>query len=1035
MYLSLFPTEHQLLALNPGGLALRGIFLSRDPEELCKERKTVLEVQGKVDLLSSSKPLQDLTVQFESVGREKRFQQCLKLKEREKYPDCLVTGILKLPFNGPQENPKYSLTHKDLESLLCHLEKIESILETVCQLNSLNDTQHQAYLIYEAVKSLREAGWGEKDCCTGVKILCRTLGNEISPKIKEGEQWKAWSKIDKEQSRLRHRGAEPSGSYIDSLEVKKKKLREEQLGFKVSNFMIKFIEQMHSPDNFRKFFMQWLKLELDSRSRKNLKALHSKYKELCDSGKTQAEEEKLKNLDREIPESSLGLEHLLREVGQIYEATASNSTPQERSQYQQLPRYAAELMLDGVPLELIDGDASNIPLQWVTNVLQEISDIIGKESRMFVVTVLGVQSTGKSTLLNTMFGLQFAVSSGRCTRGAFMQLLRVKDDLQKKLGCDFVMVIDTEGLKAPELSQRVDSYEHDNELATLVIGLSDLTLVNMSSENSTEMKDILQIVVHAFIRMREVGKRPNCQFIHQNAGDVAVHEKNFRDRKYFLDQLNEMTKAAARMEGREGSYSSFGDVMEYDSSKSNWYIGNLWHGNPPMAAVSPGYCKNTLDLKKHIFDCLEKRKHRPGTIHNFGEWLKNIWAAVKKENFIFSFKNSLVAEAYNDLSLQYCDWEWELREHDRFYSESDPVEKLGRQKTMYLEIFKDTYCKRDQTQKKAEMFCEDSLKPAVRDCVRSKLGAALLEDLRCNRMSLALSTSKFFHVSLLVHLLEEDCFSKYYRYINHYEDFAIEWVKECVVKHCADETDNRRTRMAGLAVDILKRVSYTAKEAIKDAGACTVSNKLEDFLDAFVAKMDSELVIPTDNLEIIAFQSDGNIKDFVDAILVGVNEIEKAMEDEIARWDVEQTISELPTKPTDELVKSLLNCRKQCPFCHVPCERAGLNHSDHFSEYHIPDGLSGYINILQVLSTEICTISVTSAEKFKNEDTDYKYVSYKNYKSVNDYYKSWQIQADSSYKASSYWKYVFHRFNRDFAQRYGVKPAEIPEGWNITKEQ
>ncbi|XP_030418116.1 up-regulator of cell proliferation-like [Gopherus evgoodei] len=45
---------------------------------------------------------------------------------------------------------------------------------------------------------------------------------------------------------------------------------------------------------------------------------------------------------------------------------------------------------------------------------------------------------------------------------------------KKELGCDFILVIDTEGLKAPELALLEDNYEHDNELATLVIGLTDV---------------------------------------------------------------------------------------------------------------------------------------------------------------------------------------------------------------------------------------------------------------------------------------------------------------------------------------------------------------------------------------------------------------------------------------------------------------------------------------------------------------------------------------------------------------------------------
>ncbi|CAM5119335.1 unnamed protein product [Eretmochelys imbricata] len=207
---------------------------------------------------------------------------------------------------------------------------------------------------------------------------------------------------------------------------------------------------------------------------------------------------------------------------------------------------------------------------------------------MVVITVLGVQSTGKSTLLNTMFGLQFAVISGRCTRGALMMLIKVTEAVQEVLGYDFILVIDTEGLKAPELAALEDSYQHDNELATLVIGLSDITIINMAMENATEMKDVLQIVVHAFLRMEEIEQQANCQFVHQNVSDVSAHDQNMRDRKQLLEQLNEMTKAAARME-KQSREMAFSDIMEYDPEKQNWYMTGLWHEVPPMAPVNIGY--------------------------------------------------------------------------------------------------------------------------------------------------------------------------------------------------------------------------------------------------------------------------------------------------------------------------------------------------------------------------------------------------------------------------------------------------------------
>lgn len=148
-------------------------------------------------------------------------------------------------------------------------------------------------------------------------------------------------------------------------------------------------------------------------------------------------------------------------MGQLYESSVS--LPETEKSWQQLhhlPKLCAELLLDGFPLELVDGDASNIPLRWVSDVLCQPNALVQPKRKILVVTVLGVQSTGKSTLLNTMFGVQFAVSSGRCTREAFMLLIKVKEDIKKQLNCDFVMIIDTEGLKSPELAKLHDSYEH-----------------------------------------------------------------------------------------------------------------------------------------------------------------------------------------------------------------------------------------------------------------------------------------------------------------------------------------------------------------------------------------------------------------------------------------------------------------------------------------------------------------------------------------------------------------------------------------------
>ncbi|XP_069591172.1 up-regulator of cell proliferation-like [Ranitomeya imitator] len=477
----------------------------------------------------------------------------------------------------------------------------------------------------------------------------------------QGDLWKKLSKLEKEFCRMTKQGGEDQEIYRSKLKVKRTLLHSEQNKHALPEAMTLFINALtHLPRDKKKHFLKWMKFELDFIARKNVSKLQAEYKEMCSQSAAADHAQELKQLDKKISECSLGIEHFLRELGQFYEAEYSTVKNESDKQFSCLPGIAADLLLDGFPLELIDGDASNIPLQWITDVLTKLNKKIGVQCRMRVITVLGVQSTGKSTLLNTMFGLQFPVASGRCTRGAFMTLLKVKENFQKMMGCEFILVIDTEGLKAPELSSLDDSYEHDNELATLVVGLSDITIVNMAMENTTEMKDILQIVVHAFLRMKEVGKKPNCQFVHQNVSDVSAHDKNMRDRKKLLEQLNEMTKVAAKMEKKSG-FDKFSDVMDYDLDKHNWYIPGLWQGVPPMAPVNSGYSEHVSELKKYLLEFLQtKTLDKALTIPDFCEWVKNLWNAVKHEKFIFSFRNSLVAEAYNKLSMQFSQWEWDF---------------------------------------------------------------------------------------------------------------------------------------------------------------------------------------------------------------------------------------------------------------------------------------------------------------------------------------------------------------------------------------
>ena len=507
--------------------------------------------------------------------------------------------------------------------------------------------------------------------------------NEVKDKmlpLQGPNLWHKWAKNDKERHRHVNRKEESVTKYNAQRDNDKMEIRREQLKkcIALTPVMDCFMESLlETTVNVRKYYLQWLKLFLDDHSREILPKLHKKYqetrnklivlKEECqfeDNSQVRQLKEKLKNQNEELVNASFGLEHLFREMGQIYEArmdSGGHEVPQTlKDKADHLPQIMAEIMDEGHALELMDGDASHVPTLWVLSVIEKLKAVCGKNAReknggkIFVLSVLGIQSTGKSTLLNTMFGLRFNVSAGRCTRGAYIQLLPLNNSLRQIIDCDYVLIVDTEGLRAPEL--QLEGLKHDNELATFVIGLADATIINIFGETPGDLDDILQTSLHAFIRMRKVEMNPSCLFVHQNVSDVLASSKSELGRQKFHSKLDTMTQAAAKVENCEGQYSSFNQVIDFDDSNDVFYFPSLWKGDPPMAPVNIGYSESAQKLKTALKELTQRKQKCRCSLETFKLRVQNLWSAVIQENFVFSFKNTLEVSAHNELNEECAQW-------------------------------------------------------------------------------------------------------------------------------------------------------------------------------------------------------------------------------------------------------------------------------------------------------------------------------------------------------------------------------------------
>ncbi|KAK9978616.1 hypothetical protein ABG768_020360 [Culter alburnus] len=497
--------------------------------------------------------------------------------------------------------------------------------------------------------------------------MMRLLEKEDLTEIREsvlphqGKLWHQWCQKNKELHR-------PRGDEIkmdisrNGYQTEMKKIRQKQHECEISEFIKLFIKEMNSPAANKTFFLKSLRIRLDEYTSAHLSDPHHKYDKKWPkvskitenndkSGQIKAEQTKLKKISEDRQAASFGLEHIMREIGQIYESCSSvkKNKKDQQVHFSSLPIHAAEMMISGFPLELMDGDAAHVPVVWISAVLDELIQKLG-DQRVFVLSVLGLQSSGKSTMLNAMFGLQFAISAGRCTRGAFMQLVKVSDEMKTQMNFDYILVVDTEGLRALELAGR-STRQHDNELATFVVGLANLTLINIFGENLSEMQDILQIVVQAFMRMKKVKLNPRCVFVHQNVSDITAGEKNMEGRRRLQETLDEMTKLAAEEEGYDAG--CFSDVIRFDIHNDVKYFAQLLEGNPP----NPNYSENIQELKKTI---MSHAKSYRMMLKDLKDCIKDLWEALLNEGFIFSFRNSLEISAYRKLETEYNKWSWSL---------------------------------------------------------------------------------------------------------------------------------------------------------------------------------------------------------------------------------------------------------------------------------------------------------------------------------------------------------------------------------------
>ena len=136
------------------------------------------------------------------------------------------------------------------------------------------------------------------------------------------------------------------------------------------------------------------------------------------------------------------------------------------------------------PFELIDGDLLEMP----TNIIKKVFE--GNNDKVAVISIMGPQSSGKSTLLNFLFGCDFGISQGRCTKGVYGTYFKFSNII---LPCDGILLLDTEGLLASLNRQdAVKRKDFDAKLVLFCLAASEFAIMNTKGNLDSISQEILK---------------------------------------------------------------------------------------------------------------------------------------------------------------------------------------------------------------------------------------------------------------------------------------------------------------------------------------------------------------------------------------------------------------------------------------------------------------------------------------------------------------------------------------------------------------
>ncbi|CAD8175679.1 unnamed protein product [Paramecium pentaurelia] len=342
------------------------------------------------------------------------------------------------------------------------------------------------------------------------------------------------------------------------LKISKIEQQNKLQNYQESNLIIQF-NNIFNYDNFYIIYLRFVELiaKFNKRNFQQLNKNIQEIKQKLASLKEEQQKERLKLLidlkqqENQIIMQTITIELFWREVIQGNSSFKNNPVTT-----------VCNLIKKGEPFEFLNGDDFSIDFNFFHELREQLLN--NENNKILFLSILGPQSSGKSTLLNRIFGCHFLTSMGRCTKGLYIYMLKISDREQFGGLFDYIVLLDTEGLQNPHQKDP----EFDKKISLLIISISDVLIFNVKGEIHSAFHNLIESSFYT------LAKFSNSKFLKKFAWCFNQNSQTNDDEKDKL--LKQIESIGQKLDSENIMVVEEGKQMDYtkylDITKENVYI-------------------------------------------------------------------------------------------------------------------------------------------------------------------------------------------------------------------------------------------------------------------------------------------------------------------------------------------------------------------------------------------------------------------------------------------------------------------------------